>query len=364
VSPICLDDYRRLARQRVGADIWDYLEGGAEQERTVAANRRAYTRIELRPRVLTDVSACDPTTSLLGAALATPVGIAPTAYHRLVDPEGEVATARGAGAAGALYVVSTFASRTLEDIAAAAAGPLWLQLYWWRRREVMVDLIGRADRSGYRALVLTVDTPRMGRRWRDIRNGFAIDPAIAAVNVDPALMSSTHHAVTGGSALAAHSAEAFDPSVTWSDLAWLREQSALPLVLKGILTREDAARAVDAGVDAIVVSNHGGRQLDRVAASIDALPEVVDAVAGACPVLVDGGIRHGSDAFVALCRGASAVLLGRPVLWGLAVAGAAGVADLLRMAGTELVHTMALAGRPRLTDIDSSATTPAHGGQR
>jgi len=329
----------------------------------VAANRRAYGRVELRPRVLTDVSGCDPTTSLLGAGLAMPVGVAPTAYHRLVHPDGEVATARGTGAAGALYVVSTFASRTLEDIAAAAGGPLWLQLYWWRRREVMVNLIERAARCGYRALVLTVDTPRMGRRWRDVRNGFAVASDIVAVNIDPALMGVTHRAQAGRSALAEHAVEAFDPSVTWSDLAWLRERSALPLVLKGILTAEDAAHAVDAGVDAIAVSNHGGRQLDRVPASLDALPEVVDAVAGACPVLVDGGIRHGSDVFVALSRGASAVLLGRPVLWGLAVGGADGVTDVLRMVGTELVHTMALAGRPRLTDIDRSATrTVGHGG--
>jgi 4-hydroxymandelate oxidase len=301
----------------------------------------------------------DIQTSVLGADLATPIGIAPTAYHRLVDPDGEVATARGAGTAGALYVVSMFASRTIEDIAAAATGPLWLQLYWLYRRDVVADLVRRADRAGYGAFVLTVDVPRLGRRRRDMRNAFAIGGDIGAVNIDDAVMSLTHRRDAHQSAIATHTAHTFDPSLSWDDLAWLRQQTSRPLVLKGILTGADAARAVRVGVDAIVVSNHGGRQLDGVAAGIDALPEVVAAVDGACPVLVDGGFRRGSDVFVALALGASAVLLGRPVLWGLSTGGADGVAGLLGLAGTELEHTMALAGRRSLAEIDASAVDAA-----
>ena len=356
-SPLLrVEDYGRLAKDRIEPDVWDYIEGGAETERTVGANRRAFRRVSLRPRALVDVSVCDTRSELLGTLLRTPIGIAPTAYHRLVHPDGEVATARGASTAGALYVVSIFASRLLEEIAAAATSPLWLQLYWLHRREAMTGLIRRAESAGYRAIVLTVDTPRLGRRWRDERNGFAIGMGRAAVNLDPSFMASAHRGDIGQSAIAVHTAQAIDASVTWADLAWLRAQSDLPLVLKGILTAEDAARAVEHGAAAVIVSNHGGRQLDGAVASLDALTEVVDAVSGACPVLFDGGVRSGTDAFTALSLGAGSVLLGRPVLWGLAVDGAAGVAGVLGMATEELAHTMALAGRPRLTDLDRSAT--------
>ncbi|MFC8448840.1 alpha-hydroxy acid oxidase [Kitasatospora sp. NPDC057223] len=363
-GPLRIEDYQDLARRRLDDQVWDFIEGGAGTERTVDANRRAFARVTLRPRVLVDVSACDTGTELLGAPLATPVGIAPTAYHRLAHPDGEVATARGAGAAGALYVVSVFASRTLEDIAAEAAGPLWLQLYWLRRRDVLAALADRAAAAGYRAIVLTVDAPQLGRRHRDARNGFAIPSGIAAVNLDPALMASAHRSGAGRSALAVHTAEAVDPSVTWADLAWLRARSGLPLVLKGILTAEDALLAVEHGADAIVVSNHGGRQLDGAPASLDALAEVVDAVGAACPVLFDGGVRSGADAFAALALGAGAVLLGRPVLWGLAAAGAAGVAGVLDLATEELAHTMALTGRPALAAVDRSAVAVTRGTDR
>ncbi|WP_329493053.1 alpha-hydroxy acid oxidase [Kitasatospora herbaricolor] len=351
-----IEDYRHRARRRLDARVWDFVQGGAGSERTLRANRRAFARVTLRPRVLVDVAACDTGTELLGARLATPVGVAPTAYHRLLHPDGEVATALGAGAAGALYVVSVFASRTLEEIAAEATGPLWLQLYWLRRREILAGLVERAAAAGYRALVLTLDAPQLGRRHRDARNGFAIPSGISAVNLDAALMASAHRSDAGRSALAVHTAEAVDPSVTWADLAWLRGRSELPLVLKGVLTAEDAVLAVEHGADAIVVSNHGGRQLDGAPASLDALAEVVDAVGAAgCPVLFDGGVRSGTDAFAALALGARAVLLGRPVLWGLAADGAAGVAGVLGLATEELAHTMALTGRPALPAVDRSA---------
>ncbi|MFL6117752.1 MAG: alpha-hydroxy acid oxidase [Catenulispora sp.] len=355
-SLLCLDDYRTAAQEQVPPDVWDFIEGGAQTERTVAANCRAFTRVTLRPRALVDTEVCDTRTTVLGAAVGTPLAVAPTAYHRLVHPDGEVETARGAAAADALYTVSIFASRTLEDIAAAASGPLWLQLYWLRRRDALTALIDRAAEAGYRALVLTVDIPRMGRRLRDMRNSFAVGPDCAAVNLDAALMASAHTRGAGGtSALAVHTAQAIDPSVTWSDLAWLRARSELPIVLKGILTAEDARLAVENGADAVIVSNHGGRQLDGAVPSLVALPEVVAAVGDGCPVLFDGGVRGGGDAFAALALGARAVFLGRPVLWGLAVAGAAGVCGVLRQATEELAHTMALAGRPGLEVIDRSA---------
>jgi 4-hydroxymandelate oxidase len=254
-----------------------------------------------------------------------------------------------------LFVVSMFASRTLEKIAATASGPLWFQFYWLRRRDVLADLVHRAEVAGYRALVLTVDAPRIGRRLRDLRNGFAVDPDVDAANLDADLMAATHRRRTGESAIAVHAAQTFDPSLTWADLEWLRGLTDLPILLKGILTAEDAARAVDRGAAGIIVSNHGGRQLDGAVASLFALAEVVDAVAGACPVLFDGGVRSGTDVFTALALGASTVLIGRPVLWALAHSGGDGVADLFELLREELAHTMALAGRPTLADIDRSA---------
>lgn len=358
--PLALADYEQLARQRLTTDVWDYLAGGSGTESTLAANPAAFERLALRPRVLVDVSRCDLTTELLGARLSAPVGVAPMAYHRLVDQEGEVATARAAGEAGALLVVSVFASRSLTDIAAAATGPLWLQLYWFRRRGVLVDLVHRAEELGYRAIVLTVDTPRVARRLRDLRHGFAVPPGISAVNVDPAVMAATHRGLAGASAIERHSRDQLDPSVSWAELAWLRERTSLPLVLKGVLTAEDAELAVAHGVAAVVVSNHGGRQLDGAPASLEALPEVVDAVAGRCPVLVDGGVRTGVDVIKALALGARAVLVGRPALWGLACGGAAGVREVLRLLTTELEDAMVLCGRPGLAQIDRSLLWPVH----
>lgn len=352
---LSIDDYRRGAQERLSAEVWDYIDGGGGEERTLRANCQAFDEVVLRPRVLVDVSACPTQTTVLDAEVALPVGVAPTAYHRLAHPDGEVATARGAGAAGALYVVSMLASRTLEEIAKAATGPLWLQLYWLRRRAALADLVERAAATGYRAVVLTVDTPRVGRRLRDLRNNFAIDPAITAANVPVEIMATVHQRHAGESALARHADEAFDAAVTWADLAWLREVSPLPLLLKGIVTAEDATRAVEYGAAGIIVSNHGGRQLDGAPATLHALPEVVDAAGGACPVLVDGGVRRGTDVFAALALGAQAVLVGRPVLWALAAGGGDGVAGMLRLLREELAHTMALAGRPTLSDIDSSA---------
>lgn len=343
-----LDDYEAAARERLSGPVWDFLAGGGGTESMVSAGREALDRVRLRPRCLVDVSDCDPRTSLLGADLAAPLGIAPMAYHQLVDEEGELATARAAGDLGVLFTVSMFASRALEDIAAEATGPLWLQLYWLRRRELMIDLVRRAEDAGYRALVLTVDAPRIARRPRDARNGFALPPGVRAVNVDPSVMSTSHVGGPGESAIARHSREAFDASLTWGDLAWLRARTSLPLVLKGLLTGEDAQLALEHGVDGIIVSNHGGRQLDFSLPAGDALPAICEVVAGRFPVILDGAVRYGADIAKALCMGADAVLVGRPVLWGLAHSGSSGAAAVLRTIMEEFEEVMALMGTPHV----------------
>ncbi|MEU6539705.1 alpha-hydroxy acid oxidase [Streptomyces sp. NPDC047000] len=360
MEPLTIYEYGEQARVRLPAEVWDFVQGGSGTESTLAADRAALDRLRLRPRVLVDVSAPDARTTVLGAPLSFPLGIAPMAYHRLASPDGETATARAAGEAGALLTVSMFASRTLEEIAAAARGPLWLQLYWLRRRDVLKELVARAEAAGFHALVLTVDAPRIGRRTHDLRNGFTLPDGVRAVNLDPDVMTVGSPVTAGSSVVQQHASEQFDPAVTWDDLAWLRQRTTLPLVLKGILTAEDARLAVAHGVDAVVVSTHGGRQLDSATAGVHALPEVVDAVDGACEVLVDGGIRHGTDILKALALGARAALVGRPVLWGLAHSGHRGVRGVLRLLHTELEDAMALSGCPRLDDIGPALVGTAH----
>ncbi|MET9443618.1 alpha-hydroxy acid oxidase [Streptomyces sp. NPDC006610] len=354
---MALHEYEAAARKRLPGPVWDFLAGGSGTESMLSAGREALDRLRLRPRCLVDVSDCDPGASVLGADLAAPLGIAPMAYHRLAHPDGEVATARAAGEAGVLFTVSMFASRTLEDIAAEATGPLWLQLYWLKRREPMIALVRRAEAAGYRALVLTVDAPRVARRPRDARNGFAIPEGVRAVNVDPSVMSASHVGAPRESAVARHSREQFDATITWEDLAWLRERTSLPLVLKGLLTAEDAELAVKHGVDGIVVSNHGGRQLDFAQPAVEALPEISEIVAGRCPVILDGAVRHGADIAKALCLGADFVFVGRPVLWGLAHSGSVGASAVLRTLTEEFEEVMALMGVPRVPLFGPSGVT-------
>ncbi|WP_327171573.1 alpha-hydroxy-acid oxidizing protein [Streptomyces sp. NBC_01336] len=354
MAELALRDYEASAREQLSGPVWDFLEGGSGTESMLTAGRDALDRLRLRPRCLVDVSACEPGTTLLGARLAAPLGIAPVAYHQLAHPEGEVATARAAGAVGALFTVSMFASRTIEDIAAAATGPLWLQLYWLKRRESMIDLIRRAEDAGYRALVLTVDAPLVAHRPRDARNGFAVPAGIRAVNVDSSVMSASYEAEAGESAIARHSKEQFDPSITWADLEWLRERTSLPLVLKGVLSGEDAGRAVECGIEGLVVSNHGGRQLDFALPAVDALQEIAEAAGGRCQIVLDGAVRHGADIAKGLCLGADAVLVGRPALWGLAHSGSDGVESVLRTILGEFSEVMALMGAPRVSDFHRS----------
>ncbi|QLQ36508.1 aminotransferase class I/II-fold pyridoxal phosphate-dependent enzyme [Micromonospora robiginosa] len=329
-------DVERAARARLDAATWDFIAGGAGDERTLIANRTAYDRHPLVPRVLTGVTEPDLSVPVLGRTWPAPLAIAPTAYHTLVHPEGEVATARGAARVGVPFVVSTFAGRTVEDVAAAAGGPCWLQVYCFRDRAVTRALVERAAAAGFEAIVLTVDAPRLGRRLRDVRNGFVLPAGVAPANLP------------GGSyrSPAGHALTAFDPALDWSVLAWLRSVSPLPLVVKGVLAADDARRAVAAGADAIIVSNHGGRQLDGAPATLDVLPAVAAAVGGACPVLVDGGIRRGSDILTALTSGADAAMVGRPILYALAAGGAEGVSHVLDQMLTELRDAAVLSGTP------------------
>lgn len=339
---LTLADYERLARDRLDAPVWDFIAGGAGEERTLAANTAVFDQVRLRPAVLRGVVEPDVTTKIFGETWAAPVAVAPMAFHTLAHPDGEVATAAAAAMAGVPFVVSTMASRTFAEIAAVAAAPLWLQVYCFRDRTRTRRLVERAEDAGLSALVLTVDSPRLGRRLRDVRNGFRLPPGTVPVNLDG----------DGFTSPSAHARAALDPALDWSVMGWLRSISSLPVLVKGVLTAADAARAVAAGVHGIVVSNHGGRQLDGVPATFDVLPEIVAAVAGGCPVLVDGGIRRGRDVLACLAAGAGAVLVGRPILHGLAVDGAAGAAHVLDILVQELTDAMVLTGTPSLAETD------------
>ena len=331
-------DYKRAAEELLDPAAFGYFAGGANDEWTLAENRAAFDRWVLRPRMLVDVSEVTTATTVLGTESSMPLLVAPTAFQRMAHPEGEVAMARGAAAAGTVMCLSTLATATIEDVAEASPdGPRWFQLYWSSDRGVVSDMVDRAAANGYGALILTVDLPELGRRERDLRTGFEIPEAIP-VPIFFALAEKT------GAVSPTDINWAVDRSLTWRDLEWLRSISKLPLLVKGILTAEDALLATEAGAEGVVVSNHGGRQLDGVAASLDALPEVVEAVGDRAVVLVDGGIRRGSDVVKAIALGAQAVLAGRPPLWGLAVAGADGVQQVLELLRDEIELALSLCG--------------------
>ncbi|GLF99215.1 aminotransferase class I/II-fold pyridoxal phosphate-dependent enzyme [Streptomyces yaizuensis] len=355
---LTLAEFAWLAQKRLDPPVWDFIEGGAGEERTLAANTAAFDRICLRPSVLRGADSPDPTVKILGRTWDAPLAVAPVAYHTIAHPEGELATVRGtAAAAGVPVVISTFAGRTFEELAQAADIPLWLQVYCMRDRSITRGLVERAENAGFEALVLTVDAPHLGRRLRDLRNGFRLPPGILPANL----------AGDGFAEPAAHSRTGFDPGLDWSVVDWLRSVSALPILVKGILTGADAIRATEAGVDGIVVSNHGGRQLDGVPGTLDVLPEIAAAVGGRVPVLLDGGVRRGRDVLAALALGADAALIGRPVLHGLAAGGEEGVKGVFTVLLDELTDAMALAGLKTVTDIGPALVGPAphplrHGG--
>ncbi|NWU63921.1 HAOX2 oxidase, partial [Pterocles burchelli] len=305
MAMVCLSDFEAYAKKYLPKIAWDFFAAGADDCSTRDENILAYKRICFRPRVLRDVSMMDIRTKLLGNEISFPVGIAPTGFHQLAWPDGEKSTARAAKAMNTCYIVSTYSTCTLEEISAAApSGLRWFQLYIHRNRAVSQQLVQRAEASGFQGLVLTVDLPYTGKRRDDVRNGFCLPPHMKLKNLEGAFE------VCKMSPL--------DPSVTWNDIYWLQSLTHLPIIIKGILTKEDAERAVRHGVQGIIVSNHGGRQLDGGPATIDALVEVVEAVQGRVEVYLDGGIRKGSDVLKALALGARCVFIGRPALWGLA----------------------------------------------
>lgn len=346
LPPLNLDDFEALARRRLTPGVYAYYGGGAGRELSLRENEAAFTRLRLRPRVLVDVSQVETEVELFGRRWAMPVGIAPTAQHGMAHGDAEAATARAATASRVPYCASTSSTLSCEQIAAAAPGPFWFQLYAQDGRGPETNrLLERALRAGYEALVLTVDLPVLGVRERDRRLRFNLDSQ--PFGNFPSGRAARHPT----SSLSPEEATRARSTFTWSDVDWLRSKLAIPLILKGIMTDEDAVLAVEHGADAVWVSNHGGRQLDGCAAPVDVLEEVVRAVAGRVPVFVDGGVRRGTDVVAALALGAAAVFVGRPVLYALAAGGETGVRQALALLGEELRNAMALLGTPRLADI-------------
>jgi isopentenyl diphosphate isomerase/L-lactate dehydrogenase-like FMN-dependent dehydrogenase len=347
-EPVNIADLERLAAERLEPGAHGYFAGGAGDERTLRRNAGAFARWELRPRVLVDVAEISTATTVLGTEVAMPILVAPVAFQLLAHAEGEAGMARAAAAAGTVMCLSSLTSTRPAEVAdAAPEGKRWMQVYVFRDRGVTRAMVEEAAEAGYEALLLTVDAPYAGRRERDLRSGFQVPAEIRAPAIEAA---AGHRSLTV--------AEVFglvDPSITWSDLERLCGELDLPVLVKGLVTGEDAALAVEHGAAGVVVSNHGGRQLDSVPATIDALPEVAEAVAGRIPVLMDGGVRRGTDVAVALALGAEAVLVGRPALWGLAVDGEAGARRALEMLTDELRLALALLGCP-----DPSALSADH----
>lgn len=347
-----LHEVEILARERLSAQTFDYYAGGANDEVTLGANRRAFEDLAIRYRVLVDVSRRELGITLFGRAVAAPIVVAPMAFQRLAHPDGEAATARAAGSFGIPMTVSTFATQSLEEVRAATSGALWFQLYVHQDRGITRELVARVAAARFDVLVLTVDVPEIGRRERDERNGFRLSPDLRVANFNPAA-SAPLQGESVGSGLANFITGMRDSSLQWKDLEWLSDLAGIPLVVKGLVRADDARRAVDHGAAGIVVSNHGGRQLDTAIASLRALPEIAAAVGDRTTVMMDGGIRRGTDILKALALGARAVLVGRPVLWGLAVDGEAGARRVLELLTAELDLAMALTGTPRISDITS-----------
>ena len=376
-----IEDLRRLARRRLPRAVYDFVEGGAGDEQTVDRNRQAFERLLFQPKVLVDVSKREQATVVFGDRIETPVLLSPTGMAGLCWPKGEVEAARAAHEAGTIYTLSTHSSCSIEEVAAGAPGPLWFQLYVWQNRDLTRSFVERARAAGYRALLLTVDVPVISRRERDLRNGFTVPPRLTAWNVldtlrrvgwvrrvllGPRLTLANLIGAPGAPrtdivTLAGVANRQVDPSIAWGDLAWFRSLWSGPLILKGVLTAADARRAADHGVDGLVVSNHGGRQLDGAPATVEALPEIVDAVGERMEVLLDGGVRRGADVVRALALGARAVMVGRPYLYGLAAGGAAGVRQAIETLAREVDHVLALIGVPRVGDLDPTLLRRADG---
>lgn len=348
-TPASVSDYERLARATLASSTLSYLDGGAADELSVAWNRRAFDHTALIPRVLRGGGDCSTRLTLFGRDHAHPIFVAPVALQKLAHRDGECATAIAADAQGACMTLSCEASVAMEDAAAAGATCRWLQLYFQRSRDATEALIRRAEAAAYEAFVVTIDAPVNGARNRESRTGFAIPAGVAAVNL-AGLTQRDAIPLAPGASVVFDGFMRFAP--TWDDVAWLRSRTSLPILLKGILAPEDAQLALDAGVDGLVVSNHGGRTLDTAIATLDALPDIAGKIGARIPILLDGGVRRGTDVLKALALGASAVMVGRPIVYGLAVNGALGVAHVLKLLRDEFEIAMALTGCRTLADIE------------
>jgi L-lactate dehydrogenase (cytochrome) len=367
-------DLRRLAKRRLPGGVFDYIDGGAEDERTMAANEAAFAAVSFRPRVLRGITSVDVGSTLLGAPLAYPLVLAPTGFTRIADPDGELAVARAAVRAGLPYTLSTLSTRSIEEIRAVSDGRLWFQVYAWRDRGLVKEMIDRAAGADYEALALTVDTAVFGRRERDVRRGFALPPAIGPgtiidgmlhpswtwrfVRSEPIRFANVVGRSVGDGASAVNLSDyintQFDPSLSWDDVDWLRSVWSGPIVLKGVQTVDDARLAAEIGVDAIALSNHGGRQLDGAPATFSLVAPVADAVGGRSEIICDGGVRRGSDIVKALAAGATACMAGRAYLYALGAAGERGVDRVLEWFRADMVRTMTLLGASTVGDLDRS----------
>ena len=350
-------DYARAARTKVPRDVFDYYEGGALDEITLRENVVGWERLKLYYRVLAGVGARAMTSTVLGQPVSMPILVAPTAFHKLACEQGEIATARAAKAAGTLFILSSLSNTAMESVFAEAASPRWFQLYIYKDREITLELVKRAEQAGAEAIVLTVDAPGLGTRHRDTRNNFQLPEGLTVENLAP--LGKGQFPEVKGSGLAAYVRENFKQDIGFNDLEWLCGSTRLPVIVKGVCRGDDARRSAEHGAKAIVVSNHGGRQLDTAPPTSEVLPHGIDAVAGRCEVYVDGGIRRGGDVLKAIALGARAVLVGRPVLWGLCVAGEEGVAHVLEILKRELDEAMLLCGCTSLSEISPSLLKPA-----
>jgi L-lactate dehydrogenase (cytochrome) len=373
-----VEDLRRLARRRLPRGVFDYVDGAAEDERTARWNCEAFERIAFRPRVLRDVSETDAASTLLGRPVSMPLVLAPTGFGRVAHSQGELAVARAAARAGIPYSLSTLGTRSIEDVARVSDGAKWFQVYAWRDRGLVKELVQRAEASGYEALLLTVDTAVLGRRERDVRSGFTLPPKLGLgslldgalhpgwtldfLRAEPIAFANVagRQGLDGTSpvALADYINSQFDPRLSWRDVEWLRSSFSGPIVLKGVQSVEDAVLAAEAGVAAIALSNHGGRQLDGAPAPLDLVAPVVDRVGDRLEVLCDGGVRRGSDVVKALALGARACMIGRPYLYGLAAGGERGVDLVLQWFRDGIHRTLALLGCPRIGDLSREFVAP------
>jgi 4-hydroxymandelate oxidase len=347
-----ISNYVQAARGKLSKEVCDYFEGGALDEIALRENTDGWERLKLFYRVLAGVGERDLSTSVLGQPISMPIAIAPTAFHKLACEQGEIATARSAKAAGTLFILSSLSNTAMEAVFAEAASPRWFQLYIYKDRQVTLELVRRAEAAGAEAIVLTVDAPGLGTRERDSRNRFRLPDGLAVENLAP--LGKGQMPEVPGSGLAAYVRENFKADLGFDDLDWLCGSTRLPVVVKGVCRGDDARRAAEHGAKAVVVSNHGGRQLDSAPATCEVLPHVAEAAGDLCEIYVDGGIRRGSDVLKAIALGARAVLIGRPVLWGLCVAGEQGATSVLEILRRELDEAMLLCGCTKLSDIDQS----------